>query len=87
VYKLYDLLDKDDTTVKKNTLGILCSLLRNMQGVFTIINKAAVTHGFKKERSPYSPLIDALSSRDMDLKERVLYFFNWMIFKCPNEEA
>ena len=86
VYKLYELLEKDDSTVKKNTLGILCSLLRDMKGAFSIINKVAVTHGFKKERSPYSPLIDALVLKDLDLKERVLNFFNWMIFKCQNEE-
>jgi hypothetical protein len=39
-----------------------------------------------KERSPYSPLIEALSIDKLELKERVLYFFNWMIFTCPNEE-
>jgi hypothetical protein len=86
VYKLYDLLDKEDTTVKKNTLGILCSLLRDMKGAFSIINKAAVTHGFKNERSPYSPLLEALHSKDLEMKEKVLHFFNWMIFKCPKEE-
>jgi len=83
---LYNLLDKDDTTVKKNILGILCSLLRDMKSAFLVVNKAAITHGFKKERSPYSPLIEALASKDIELKERVLHFFNWMIFKCPKEE-
>jgi len=86
VSKLYNLLDKEDLIVKKNILGILSSLLRDMKGSFVIINKAAVTHGFKSERSPYSPLIEALQSKDLELKERVLHFFNWMIFKCPKEE-
>ena len=86
ISKLYNLLEKDELTVKKNTLGILWSLLRDMDGAFAIINKAAVAHGLKNQRSPYSPLVEALATKDLELKERVLHFFNWMIFKCPKEE-
>lgn len=86
VAKLYVLLDKDDFTTKKNTLGIMCSLLRDMEDAYNVINKAAIAHGITKNSSPYASLMDAFYSDDLDLKERVLHFFNWMITKCPDEQ-
>lgn len=86
IEKLYQLLDKDESAVRKNALGILCSLLRDMEDAFGVINKAAVAYGYQNDKSPYVQLVDALGSRDEDLKERVLHFINSMIHKAPNEE-
>lgn len=86
ISNIYILLDKDDIIIKKNTLNILSQLLRNVRGAFMMINKAALNHGFRSERSPYSPLIEALQLKDEELKEKVIHFFNWMIYKCPKEE-
>lgn len=72
--------------MKKYTIGILCSLLRYMNGSFNMINKAAKNNAFSRNRSPYSSVVDALMLNEPDLKQNVLTFVNWMIFKCPSEK-